>query len=273
MFGVSSKPPSDLPDLFVNSFHGVLSNGEASSRVECLTGGCAWPSSPNVCPHCRQNAPIVYRGLAAYCTACNRARLPLTERSVNLAGQPSQIGGTLARVMGWLVLAGGAFLSLALFGVFVAIFPESFAGYFVGGGAGIATALISWLLLRGGKTMKASGADDQKSARVQAIFAMAPMRAGIVDAPEVAAALQISVDDADALLTDLAKTRSEHVSLEIDDQGGVYYRVDPSGQVRMRVYDAMPGARVRVDPPAAPAPVLEGEIVLDSRRARRQAQR
>ncbi len=225
-----------------------------------------------MCPHCRQNAPIVYRGLAAYCTACDKPRLPLTQRSLNMAGQPSQIGGTLARVMGWLVLAGGAFLALALFGVFIAIFPESFAGYVIGGGAGVATALISWLLLRGGKTLQASGVDDQKSARVQAIFAMATMRGGIVKAPEVATALQLSVEAADELLTDLAKTRSEHVSLEIDDQGGVYYRVDPSGQVRMRVYDAMPGARVRVDSPVE-EPVLEGEIVEDPRRSRRQAQR
>ena len=200
-----------------------------------------------MCPHCRQNAPIVYRGVAAYCTACNRPRLPLTERSVNLAGQPSQIGGTLARVMGWLVLAGGAFLSLALLGILMAVFPETPAGFIVGGGMALMTGILSWLLLRGGRTLKATGQGEERSARVQAIFAMAPVRGGLLRAADVGASLQIAEAEADALLTDLAKSRSEHVSLEIDDQGGVYYRVDPSGQVRMRV--EVPAPRVRVDRP------------------------
>src|SRR5437667_81825 len=29
-----------------------------------------------MCPHCRQNAPVVYRGLMAYCTACGQPRTP-----------------------------------------------------------------------------------------------------------------------------------------------------------------------------------------------------
>ena len=218
-----------------------------------------------LCPHCRQNAPLVYRGIAAYCTACNRPRLPLTERSINLAGQPSQIGGTLARVMGWLVLTGGLFLSLALLGILIAIFPESVAGYIVGGGATLATGLLSWLLLRGGKNLKADGKDAEKNARVSAIYAMAPIRHGLLRASDVAVALQITADAADALLTDLAKTRSDHVSLEIDDQGGIYYRVDPSGHVQMRV-EAIPTARVRVDeqPKGAKGSAPQGESVSET---------
>lgn len=190
-----------------------------------------------------------------------------------MAGQPSQIGGTLARVMGWLVIAGGLFLSLALLGILIAVFPESVAGYIVGGGAAACTGLIGWLLLRGGKSLRTTGEDEEKNARVQAIFGMAKMRGGVLRAAEVGAALQISAEMADALLTDLAKTKSEHVSLEIDDQGGVYYRVDPSGQVRMRI-EAMDGARVRVEPAAQEREVIEAELIDPPSRARnRQAHR
>jgi hypothetical protein len=209
-----------------------------------------------VCPRCRQNAPIVYRGIAAYCTACGAPRMPLTEKSVNLAGQPSQIGGTVARVFGWLVLGGGMFIALTLLAILQAIFPETFVGFAVGGGVGLATIASAWVLLRGGKNLKEGGKGQEKNARVQAIFAMAPMRGGVLRAAEVGAALQISPDAADAVLTDLAKTKSEYVSLEIDDQGGIYYRVDPSGCVRARI-EAMPYAKVRVDEPGE---VLEPEV-------------
>lgn len=220
-----------------------------------------------MCPSCGQNAPIVYRGIAAYCTACGAPRLPLASKSVNLAGKPSQIGGTFTRVVGWLVLAGGLILSLSLMGILQAIFPEGYAGFATGGGFAVATGFLSWLLLRSGKSMKAEGDDEATHARVQAIYAMAPVRRGVLRASEVASALQIGVPEADRLLTELAKKQSDFVSLEIDDQGGVYYRVDPTGRVRMRV-EALPYERVRVNQ----EPVLEPDEVIEPERARRMRQ-
>src|SRR3954468_24360457 len=76
----------------------------------------------DVCPRCRQNAPIVYRGVNAFCTACGAPRSPLTSGSVNLAGQPSKVGGQITRVFGWIVLVVGTLLaagSLAMCGAIV----------------------------------------------------------------------------------------------------------------------------------------------------------
>ena len=61
-----------------------------------------------MCPHCRQNAPIVYRGVLAYCTACGAPRPPFSAKSIDLAGQPSKIGGAVARVGFGERQAGGA---------------------------------------------------------------------------------------------------------------------------------------------------------------------
>ena len=52
-----------------------------------------------MCPRCRQNAPIVYRGVNAFCTACGAPRSVLANTSVNLAGQPSKVGGQVTRVL------------------------------------------------------------------------------------------------------------------------------------------------------------------------------
>src|SRR5512143_1753677 len=84
------------------------------------------------CPNCRRNAPIVYRGVMAYCTACGAPRLPLTTKATNLAGKTSILGGTLARVLGWIVLGSGLVVGLGLLGLLQAIFPGGFAGWLVG---------------------------------------------------------------------------------------------------------------------------------------------
>ena len=61
-----------------------------------------------VCPYCQNDAPVVYRGMVAYCTACGAVRpAVLPTKSINLAGQPSKVGGIVAKVFGWLVLFFG----------------------------------------------------------------------------------------------------------------------------------------------------------------------
>ena len=82
-----------------------------------------------ICPRCHQDAPTILRGLQTYCTACGAPR-SITDApdAVNVAGQPSQVGGTVARVMGWLALVGGLFVALLLGALFQALFPAGIVG-------------------------------------------------------------------------------------------------------------------------------------------------
>lgn len=220
-----------------------------------------------MCPHCRKDAPIVYRGVAAYCTACGRPRLPLTATSVNLAGQPSQVTGQVTRVFGWLVLVGGLSVAVMVLGLMLAIFPGALGATLFA--APIAAASIGagvWLL-RSGRTLESAGKGTEHRTKFQAIFALAQNRHGKLTAYDVSAALAIPPAQADALLTELAKTSPEHVAVEIDERSGtVFYRVDAGGQVRMRVFDD----RVRVSAPPVSEPV-EIEAAPEEARPRHAA--
>jgi NADH pyrophosphatase NudC (nudix superfamily) len=66
------------------------------------------------CPRCGEDAPLVYRDYVAHCSACGATRVPLAAPAVAMAGKPSQVGGTVAKIVGWIVLAcGGLFSALA----------------------------------------------------------------------------------------------------------------------------------------------------------------
>jgi len=179
----------------------------------------------------------VYRGVLAYCTACGAPRVPLTTKATNLAGKTSIIGGTLARVLGWIVLGSGLVVGLGLLGLLQAIFPGGFAGWLVGLPIILFSAIIGIALLRGGRSLESTGVAEQRETRTQAIFSLAENRGGIVSAADVAGALAMNASQADALLTELAKSHPDHVVLEIDDQGGVFYRVSERGLSRVQSFD------------------------------------
>src|SRR5690242_5493841 len=101
-----------------------------------------------MCPRCRQSAPILYRRVMAYCTACGAPRPPLTGTSLNLAGQPSKIGGAVASVVGWIVLAGGLSLALMITLIAQALFPAGFAGYALGIPIAALSLVVGILLVR-----------------------------------------------------------------------------------------------------------------------------
>lgn len=176
-----------------------------------------------VCPRCRQNAPLVYRGVSAYCTACGAPRMPLANASVTHAGQPSKVGGTVARVFGWLVLAGGWIVAALLAGLIMLLGGQEGAVISFGLIGGVAS-LIAYALLRSGRELKLAGEGAEETMKNQAVFALAGTRGGVLRAFDVAQMLHVNVQEADDLLTKLAKTQSEQVSVDIDDEGTLLYR-------------------------------------------------
>jgi hypothetical protein len=184
----------------------------------------------------------------AFCTACGGLRGPLAGPSINLAGQPSKVGGAVARVAGWIVLVFGGALALGIGGLIAAIFSALVGLAFalpilvVSGVAGVA-------LLRGGRQLRRSGMHAERATREQALLAMAaagPVGRGRrygVTAKDAARSLGISVDEADGMLTALAKSDPDRLTLDLDDQGVIWYRSLESPAPR--------GRRVRVDADAS----------------------
>lgn len=220
-----------------------------------------------MCPHCRQDAPIVYQGVAAYCSACGRPRPPLIAPSVSYAGKPSKVGGTVAGVIGWIVLAFGVSTALGLGLLLGSLFSVG-VGLAFGLPIGIFTAVLATVLLLSGRKLRQSGDEKQKETWRRAVFALASNRAGMVTADEAARALGVSPAQADAFLTELAKTTSEEVTVEINDNGGIYYafpRLMPMGKQRIEP------PRVRVEGPgSAAADELEYEEPAQQQQKRRQ---
>ncbi len=209
-----------------------------------------------MCPHCGRDAPIVYRGIVPYCTACGGLRGPLTTASVNLAGKPAQVGGTVASVAGWLILLIGLSIGLGVALLFWAIFTL---------GVALAIALpftllstgIGVALLRSGSTMRRTGADAERTTRDQALLGMAAHH-GPVTAADAARLLGVPVGVADAMLTELAKREPERVALDVDDQGVIRYRV--SRTATDVAFGADPVPHVRIDGRTVDA---RGEVVED----------
>jgi hypothetical protein len=149
----------------------------------------------------------------------------LANTSVNLAGQPSKVGGQVTRVFGWIVLVVGTLLAAGLFAACSAIVGSAAAAPFV---LAIPLAIVSWVLsyflLKGGKSLEKTGQDVQKATRTQAVFALANNRGGMVTPADLAVAIGVSPKEADDVLTAMAKESPDHVSIEVDDNGTIFYR-------------------------------------------------
>jgi len=161
----------------------------------------------------------------AFCTACGAPRSPLTSGSVNLAGQPSKVGGQITRVFGWIVLVVGTLLaagSLAMCGALVGM--TAAAPYILSVPIALVTWVLSYFLLKGGKQLVEAGADTQKATRTQAVFALANTRGGMVTPNDLAQAIAVTPKEADDILTAMAKEIPDHVSIEVDDNGVIFYR-------------------------------------------------
>ena len=222
-----------------------------------------------MCPHCGQNVAIRYSGVAAFCSACGRPRPPLMAPSVSHAGKPSQIGGTVAGVLGWIVLAGGLAVATAV-GLILGIVHTTF-GLAVGLPIGVISVVVALTLLLSGRKLRRSGEARERETRRKTVFGLATNRGGAITANDAAVALDIPPHEADAFLTDLAKTTPEEVTVELDDKGGIYYafpRLLSGGAPRSRFDEP----RVRVGGSAGPFE-SEGLAEEEAESAASQAQR
>jgi len=176
--------------------------------------------------------------------------MPLAGTSVTLAGQPAKVGGTVARVLGWIVLAGGLLLASLFVVVFMAINAAAAAGW-IGGSTALVTVLAAGILLRSGKQLVKSGDSEELATKKQAIFALANTRGGILRAVDVAQMLHVSPAEGDAILTQLAKEDSDRVGVDIDDDGNILYRFSNAMWASAAAHGMAPNAaaHVRVAPP------------------------
>jgi hypothetical protein len=163
--------------------------------------------------------------------------MPLANTSVTLAGQPSKVGGTVARVFGWIVLGAGWLVALMFAGVLYAIDAIT-AAYVLGGAIALISSIIAYALLRGGKELKKSGAEAELATKNQALFALANTRGGVLTAMDVAQMLAVSPKEGDDVLTKLAKENPEQVQVDVDDNGNVLYRFTAANwrSVQQRTY-------------------------------------
>jgi hypothetical protein len=215
-----------------------------------------------MCPFCRSDAPVVHRGVLAYCTGCSRLRGPVTARSVTIAGKPSQVGGSVAKIFGYVVLTIGLTLALTLGLLFGWLFPGSLAPWVLS----LPVALLSiavWAMSHfGGKRLTANGKEVERKIREEAIIALAHANRGLLRAETVAGALNLTVRESDALLTEMAKADHDLMAVDVDDNGAIQYRfprIDLDYRIRVEQH--------RQAEPQRPAPANESsqeELLTDA---------
>jgi hypothetical protein len=223
-------------------------------------------TAPTLCPRCGQDAPLLVQGIIGKCSACGAPRNPLSARAVNIAGRPSQVGGHIARVMGWVSLLGGAAIAIVIGAILQAVFPAGFAGWLVGGVILSIALVVALLLLLGGGKLRQRGEDVERETLRSAVFALAERSGGVLTAEQVAQALGMTPAAADAALTELAKVQDGRVALEVDDDGRLTYLFRPIAGLRVS-----PRQRVRVAPPASSGEPIEAELIDSETPARRRS--
>ncbi len=216
------------------------------------------------CPFCKREAPVVYRGAIPQCTACGAIRMPLSGTALNLAGKPAKIGGAVTRAIGWLFLLVGLAMALAI-GMLLWALTTIAVALAIALPVALVVLVGGIALVRGGRSLVRSGVDAQRAMHEVALMALASHR-GSVTAHDAAGALGVGVEEADAMLTAMAKQQPERLAVDIDDQGAVWFRaVDVVGSTGPGVRVADEGG-VRVSPPGEELEAEQGEEAADLRR-------
>jgi hypothetical protein len=182
-----------------------------------------------LCPHCHQNAPVVYKGVFAYCSACDRPRAPFSGKALAFAGQPAKVGGRVGRAIGVLLLILGLLAAAALILFFQLLVPDKNIGYAVGLPIALISVVVSTVLLVSSRRLRRLGSDVERQTRLEALYALAVNRGGTLTAVDAGRALNIDAPQVEALLGDLAKTEPQHVSLEFDESGRSFYLFSHAG--------------------------------------------
>jgi hypothetical protein len=222
-----------------------------------------------MCPYCRTAAPLVYRGVTAVCAACGRPRPVLSASSVTYAGKGARVGASVVRAFGWVGLVFGLFVSLLL-GLLVGLFTTAVSGLVTFGVFALFTAFVFWLVRRGGKALDETGQEALEARQDQALFALAATHGGRVHPMQAAAALDMTVEQADAVLTRLNRARPLEVEVELTDDGQIFYsftRLRPPG-VRFEPRFVRVDRPVRVESQRPAPEVIDAELVTEEPRQR-----
>jgi len=216
-----------------------------------------------LCPHCHQNAPVLYKGVFAFCSACDRPRAPFSGKALAFAGAPSKLGGRVGRILGALVLIFGSCLAAALALFFQLLWPAQNVGYALGAPIALVSIVLGVVLLIASGRLGRAGAEAERQARLEAVYALAVNRNGMLTTADTARSLHLDPASVDALLTGLAKGQPDYVSLEFDERGqpfylfshagtrphpfGAKYRVGAEGRVRVADVLGVEGAAEMLD--------------------------
>jgi len=216
-----------------------------------------------LCPHCHQDAPILYKGVFAFCSACDKPRAPFSAKALSFAGQPSKLGGRLGRVLGALVLILGMLLAAAVVLFFQLLWPARNIGYALGSPIALVSVVVGTLLMIVSNRLGRAGAEAERQARIEAVYALAVNRDGMLTSADAARSLRLPLATAESVLNELAKGQPEYVSLEFDDHGqsfylftragtrphpfGAKYRVGTEGRVRVADVLGVEGAPETLD--------------------------
>jgi hypothetical protein len=219
------------------------------------------------CPHCHQKAPILYQGVFAFCSACEKPRAPFSGKALAFAGQPSKLGGRVGRVLGALVLIFGLLLAAASTLFFQLLWPAKNIGYALGSPIALISVVVGILFMIASSRLGRAGAQAERQARVEAVYALAVNRNGTLTTADAARSLQLDPASVDGLLSELSRTQPEYISLEFDEDGqpfylfsragvrahpfGAKYRVGAEGRVRVADVLGVDGPRETLDDAAA----------------------
>jgi len=175
----------------------------------------------------------------AYCTVCNAPRTPFAASILNVAGKPARIGGIAARFFGWGALIVGLFLALTLGLIIQAVASLFVATTWIGYAVGIPIALLSVIValfgIIGGRKLGRAGEGSLRKAQLETIHGLARHQRGVVKPREAARALGVSETQADTLLATLAREPNENVSIDLDEDGNVFYMFGSAQAIRWRI--------------------------------------
>ncbi len=173
------------------------------------------------------------------------------------------MGGRVGRVVGTLVLIFGLLLAAALMLFFQLLWPAKNIGYALGSPVALISVVLGTLFLIASGRLGRAGAEAERQTRIEAVYALAVNRNGMLTTADAARSLQLNPASVEALLSELSTTQPDYVSLEFDESGqtfflfsragarphpfGAKYRVGAEGRVRVADALGVDGPRQTLD--------------------------